>query len=347
MPDLNPDQLFEDLVIRRRRGVRASVARGALWTGSVLYATAVRARNLAFHHGLRRVHDAGRPVVSIGNLTVGGTGKTPVTAWLAASLAERGHRPAVLMRGYGARPGQKGDEQRLLEQLLGRDVPVIANPDRAAGARTAVDEKPGISCFLLDDGFQHRRLARDVDLVLVDATRPFGFGHLLPRGLLREPVAGLGRADAVLVTRAAGIPPGDREALVDRIRRLTAAPVFTCTFDLAVPALSSAVAVSGIGNPAAFEDDLQRRGVRLQVVLRFADHHHYTGDDVRRIVETAGSTPVITTAKDWVKLADLWPEPGPAIHVARQEITFAEGDASHLLERIEDAIRQRHGRGHR
>lgn len=335
---LDRDLLFEALITRRRRGVGASMARGALWAVSKLYAAGMRARNWAFDHGLRTIHDPSRPAISIGNLTAGGTGKTPVTAWLASSLAARGHRPAVLMRGYGARPRQKGDEQRLLEQMLGLSVPVIADPDRAAGACTAIERHPDISCFLLDDGFQHRRLARVFDLVLIDATRPFGLGHLLPRGLLREPATSLGRADAVLMTRADAISPAERETLTAEVRSRTAAPIFACAFELDLDAPPSAVAVSGIGNPAAFEGDLQRRGVQLQATLRFGDHHDYSADDVRRIIKAAGSVPVVMTAKDWVKLGDLWPAEGPAVLVAGQRVKFAQDDQSTLLELVSSAI---------
>jgi tetraacyldisaccharide 4'-kinase len=195
---------FRDIVSGCRGGARAAVARGVLRLAEVPYTAAVNWRNRRFdgpHSAVRRV---GVPVVSVGNLTLGGTGKTPMVEWIANWLVQRNVRVAIVSRGYGAAAADKNDEALELEQALA-GVPHVQNPDRVAGALTAV-ERFGVELILLDDGFQHRRLARDLDVVLLDATAPFGFEHVFPRGMLREPVRGLQRADVVCLTRADALP---------------------------------------------------------------------------------------------------------------------------------------------
>ena len=184
-----------------RRGVRASVLRGTLGAAEPLYAAAVRGRNWLFDRGVG-VRRLPRPVVSVGNITAGGTGKTPVVLWLADRLRRKGRRPAVLLRGYEAegRPQRRADAARgAARTRRARCRPRIAvgvNPNRLAGGDGVLRGRPDVDVFVLDDGFQHRKLARDFDLVLIDAAQPFGYGHVHPRGLLREPLAGLRRADA-------------------------------------------------------------------------------------------------------------------------------------------------------
>src|SRR5205814_1694442 len=163
-------------------------------------------RNSSYSRGILRSARAARPVISVGNITTGGTGKTPVVRWLASRLRDQGKHVAILLRGYKSAGAAGSDERELLDRLLNAstsDNPVIvhANPDRVAGAAETLQKHPDVDVFVLDDGFQHRRLQRDFDLVLIDATNPFGFGHVLPRGLLREPLGGLGRASALLITR--------------------------------------------------------------------------------------------------------------------------------------------------
>src|SRR4051812_23350103 len=182
------------------RGVAAMSLRALTSAIEPIYRGVVNARNARFDRG-RSVQRVDRPVISVGNITTGGTGKTPVVRWLADALRARGIQPAILMRGYKSAPGQTSDEQELLRSQL-PSVVVHANPDRVAGAQEVLRDHPDVQAFILDDGFQHRRLHRDFDLVLIDATNPFGYDRLLPRGLLREPLAGLARAHAILITRA-------------------------------------------------------------------------------------------------------------------------------------------------
>ena len=312
------ERLFYRIIDGELRGPVGAVARGMLAGLSVPYGLAVRLRNAGFDRGWRRQVELPRPTVSVGNLTVGGTGKTPVVAWLAGELVRRGRRPAVLMRGYKSRPGEAGDEQRLLRELLGDGVPVEADPDRLAAAHRAVAGSPEVDVFLLDDGFQHRRVRRAFDLVLVDATRPGG--RVLPRGTLREPAAaGLRRASAVLVTRRDHAP-------VPAV--LFEGPVFTSRFEVELPGLGGrpVAAACGVGNPAAFFADLRRIGCDVRAELMFADHHDYGAADVRRIVDAVPENgAAVVTGKDWVKLADLWPAGVPIVR-ARQRVVIDKAD---------------------
>src|SRR4051812_7733392 len=162
------------------RGVGAAALRAAMSAAEPVYAAAVAARNRRFDRRPDLIASLPRPVVSVGNLSAGGTGKTPMIRWLAERLRERGHRPAVLSGGYKARPGELGDEQRMLDRQLNgagqSEVFIRANPDRLAAGRAVLAEHPEADVVLLDDGFQHRRLARDLDIVLINATAPFGGG---------------------------------------------------------------------------------------------------------------------------------------------------------------------------
>ncbi len=267
------------------------------------------------------------PVLSVGNLTMGGTGKTPVLLRLAADLRAIGRRPFVLTRGYAGlgAPTRSGvvrtasqaenfsDEVRLMADVL-PDVPIGAGADRVASS-DAILASGKEDVAILDDGFQHWKIARDLDIVCVDATDPWGGGYLLPMGRLREPRCALSRAGLVLVTRCERVSAAVADAVVARVRRhAPAAMVLRTRFDLQfnstegkeAAAPPSAVAVSGVGNPTAFEAGLRDRGVDA-VPLRFSDHYSYTTEDWDEIRARAraADVPVVTTAKDWVKLRGL------------------------------------------
>ncbi|MEM6552527.1 MAG: tetraacyldisaccharide 4'-kinase [Planctomycetota bacterium] len=220
-----------------RRGVKAGVLRAGLSVLEPGYRLGNAVRSALFGCGLKRVKALGRPTVSIGNVTTGGTGKTPMVLWVCRVLMGMGVKPCVLTRGY-----RGGDEARELASALGGAVGGVGyggasrsqatglnetvawvwpDADRVRGARAALAADEGIGVFVLDDGFQHRRAGRDLDWVLVDATRPWGFGRLLPRGLLREPRGALRRADGVIVTRADRVPPEELEALCGEVEGLT------------------------------------------------------------------------------------------------------------------------------
>jgi tetraacyldisaccharide 4'-kinase len=191
---------FRDLVSGRRRGPGAAALRGLLRVAETPYAWALRRRNRRYDTGAAPVHRVAVPVVSVGNLTLGGTGKTPLVHWLVRWFLDHGIAPGVVSRGYGARAGEMNDEAKELALHL-PGIPHVQDPDRVAGAQKAIEEF-GCQVLVLDDAFQHRRIGRDLDIVLLDALEPLGFGHVFPRGTLREPLEGIARADVLALSRA-------------------------------------------------------------------------------------------------------------------------------------------------
>jgi tetraacyldisaccharide 4'-kinase len=348
-------------------GPRAAMARAALAAASVPYAAATRVRNWTFDAGVRKAARLPRPVISVGNITTGGTGKTPVVRWLADRLRQTGETVAVLSRGYKARPGELGDEQRMLANLLNTPgqppVAIRANPDRVAAGEGLLREAPKTSVILLDDGFQHRRLARDFDLVLIDATEPFGFGRVLPRGMLRESLKALTRASAFLVTRADQVDDARRLEIIERLRQHNpAAASYTSvhapshfradnqadSISLEALRVRRWFAFCGIGGPGGFVRQLETIGGTNAGQRFFADHHDYTPGDLASLASEAkrvGADALVTTEKDWVKLAPLpRPEGLPPVWHLDIEIRFANGDDERaLLQQILAAISRARG----
>ena len=336
-------------------GAGAAVMRAGMRVASPVYALAMRARNAKYDrgYGVRRLP---RPVVSVGNITTGGTGKTPVVRWLCEKLRDAGERPAVLIRGYRATPEDFGDEEEMLNTLLNRpDRPHVfiqAQPDRFAGGTALLARHPEVSLFVMDDGFQHRRLARDFDLVLIDACRPFGFDRVLPAGLLREPLEGLRRADAILITRAD--QGTDLEAIVQRVRAHNpSAPVFRCAHKhvglrsredvLHQPDALRCMKVflfAGIGNPEGFARQFPKRVGQHW----FNDHWWYGTDDLEGLVreaEQAGADLMVTTEKDWVKIAPLYQQFDFPVWRAELAVSFEGDDEAKLLELIRNRLAKR------
>lgn len=308
---------FLDLVSGRRRGPWPGLLRLGLRAASLPYGLAVRLRNLAYDRGWKSSHRTGVPVVCVGNLTTGGTGKTPCVEFVAGFY--RGHELAVaiLSRGYGSEQGVN-DEALVLEENL-PDVPHLQGADRVELARIALEELES-ELLVLDDGFQHRRLARDLDLVLIDVTCPWGYGYLLPRGLLREPLTGLRRAHAVVLTRCDQVTTEELKAIRERVTRI--APTLPIAETIHKPdALinsdgqsesldllkgQSVAAFCGIGNPEAFRRTLLDLEANVVHFRTYADHHPYGRGDVEDLSALARSLPagtlLITTQKDLVKL---------------------------------------------
>jgi tetraacyldisaccharide 4'-kinase len=338
---------YLSIVSGRSRGFGATAARAGLAALEPLYRGIVRTRNTLFDTNIKSAHDLGRPTVSIGNITTGGTGKTPVVQWLAAAWLARGGHPAILLRGYRSHNGIS-DEAELLRAP---GIEVEPNPDRIAGAASVLARTPETDLFILDDGFQHRRAKRDLDIVLIDATNPFGHGHVLPRGLLREPVSSLSRAHAILITRAsaAGDALGD---LKQQIRtHAPRAEIFVS--DHALAGLLDAsdqpvqpdqtgrcVAVAGIGNPEAFAESLRQRGLSVVDTYSPGDHHVYTDADLKRLREWPNIDTIITTEKDWVKIKRLPPATTLPILRAGLRIDFADGDAERLLKLVQTRMKK-------
>lgn len=296
---------------------------------SALYSAVTRTRLSLYQRGTFRTTKLDRPVISVGNMTVGGTGKTPLVEFVSKIIAGSGKKVCILTRGYGrqhperqvivsdgqailATPAEAGDEPYLLATNLLGLAAVICNSDRLSAGRDAI-EVFGTECFVLDDGFQHLRLARDLNIVTVDATNPWGSGQrggqLLPNGRLREPLAGLSRADCVVLTRcdqASNLDP-----LREQIRDLISGrPLFESTMKpRRSPFPSGPVAAfCAVGNPNSFFEQLRNSGYELVAEKAFRDHHVYTQKDIDDLTDAAtraGAKALITTAKDAVKLRAL------------------------------------------
>ena len=320
-------------------------------------------RNKAYDWRWLRTEQVEVPVISVGNLTLGGTGKTPFVAWLARWFRRHGVRVSIVSRGYGAVEGSRNDEAKALEWAL-PDVPHLQNPDRVAAARTAITELE-TELILLDDAFQHRRIARDLDIVLLDALQPFGFGHVVPRGLLREPLRGIRRAQIVILSRADLVSQDLREEIRQRVAKLHPSAIWAEIRQQPTAWVSAAgdaqtlesfhpdkvLAFCGIGNPEAFRRTLERLQFTLDpgAVRVFPDHHPYTREDIAdltRWAEQMQAKAVVCTEKDLVKigLTHLGKIPLWALRI---EVAFISGlsDVEAALQPlVERVVRNRESR---
>jgi tetraacyldisaccharide 4'-kinase len=326
-----------------------------------IYRWAVARRNAGFDRG-ERVWHAPVPVLSVGNITLGGTGKTPVVTRLARELLARHSRPVIAMRGYKKQGDELSDEEAEYRDSL-EGVTVLAHPDRASAIAGFLDAGGKADCVLLDDAFQHRFVARDLDIVLVDATRDPFSDRCLPGGWLREPVESLARAGAIVVTRVDRVDARTLDRLVERLRGVAnpSALLATCVHrwshldrrvgpnepaqrePLNVLARSRVLVVAGIGNPAAFRAQVAASGANIVGEQTFPDHAAYTSATVDRILNEAtrrGATSVVTTAKDWVKIRRVLRSPsadGVDWLVPRVEIEFRDGERD-FLDRVFEAV---------
>ncbi|MHC4547580.1 MAG: tetraacyldisaccharide 4'-kinase [Planctomycetota bacterium] len=296
---------------------------------SALYALGARWRVRRWRHRARRLP---RPVLSVGNLTFGGTGKTPFVIHACRELRRRGRRVAILSRGYRARHPAGNDEALVIRRHL-PDVAHLQHPDRYAAGLTVVDE---VDVFVLDDGFQHLPLQRDADVVLIDATDPFGGGSCPPGGRLREPLAALARATLVILTRADLVGRASLGETMRTVRAATAAPIVTAAF---APSCDADLAgrevcvACGIGNPRAFARTVESLGARVGTTRFFRDHHAYTRRDAEALAHAG--RPVVVTEKDAVKLEGIWPA-GVPLHVVRIDFRVLDGgpDLDALMSRF-------------
>lgn len=294
----------------------------------------------------------------MGNITVGGTGKTPLLIYLAALLGHMGRQPAILSRGYRGifkSPGMNDEAELMKEKLPG--IPLGLGADRAKSA-AGILANESADVFLLDDGFQHWRLARALDIVCVDATDPWGGGRLIPWGKLREPLGALRRAHVVVLTRAELLTEKQLHGLMMQVRgmvsertliiparmthRLTQMP-HRRDISLAQLKDKNVIALSAIGNPKAFEEGLRHLGA-TPTPLRFLDHHEYAESDLKNAESRASAKKawIVTTEKDWMKLRTTnW---GAAkgsfddLFVLTADISFSSGDEEELKRAIKRAI---------
>lgn len=310
----------------REGGVLPVLLAPAAW----LYRGGVAVRNALYDHGALASHSLGLPTISVGNLTVGGTGKTPLSAWLAQEMLRRGVRPAILLRGYG-------DDEPAVHRRLTPEAVVIADADRVRGAAAA--RQAGAGVIILDDGFQHRRAARDLDLVLVAAEQGVPT-RLLPAGPLREPRQAMARASVIVVTRKSASLAQAAEAAEawSRYSRHVPVVVVSVVLDAVHPVAGAegplamsglagqrVCAIAGIGDPVAFARQLEAVGARVDLAA-YPDHASFTDADLATLSVRAGAADrVVCTLKDAVKLGDRWPRNAPPLWYLSQRVVIERG----------------------
>lgn len=284
--------------------------KSVLWVVSRVYGLCINMVAWAYEKGIRKTYKVGVPVVSVGNITLGGTGKTPFSMFIADELVRLGRKPSVIIRGYGR------DESMMLKEELA-DVPVYVGQDRVALAGEA--QKEGSRVIVLDDGFQHRRLARDLNIVLIDSYSLFGNGYLFPRGVLRERVTSLRRADLLALTKTDRITSERKDGVLGLLKRL--APGKPVVLTKHRPSFLSDVTgasyppeslngrrvgvISGIADPDYFEFLIRELGGRVSLRIDYADHYQYSQKDIDEITsesEAKKIDSVVITKKDYVKI---------------------------------------------
>jgi tetraacyldisaccharide 4'-kinase len=337
-----------EIVSGRRTGPGAAFARAGLSALAALYGGALTLRSAAFALGLRRRHRLPGPVIGVGNITLGGTGKTPMVEMITRRLEARGLKVAVLSRGYGKEVGGVDDEGFAAGKRY-------TGPDRLALARKAFAD--GNDAVVLDDGFHDLRLQRDFNIAMVDASTPFGNGRLFPRGVLRESPHGLKRADVIVVSRADMLDAGELALLRAHLTQLSGGrPTAAAIHRPRAPrALSGAPAADslagkrvlgfcGLGNPLGFEATLKGQRARVLAYRPFPDHHAYSPTELDGLEAEARELEVdalVTTEKDAARLADReWTVPVWVVGVDLEIVNGAE-ELEAGLARIEDRFRQR------
>jgi tetraacyldisaccharide 4'-kinase len=305
---------------------------------SAAFGALTRARRSAYARGVLRAERAAIPVISVGNLTVGGTGKTPFSRWLTERLIERGQHPAILHRGYGS-------DEPALHRLWHPDVPVIVGSDRIESVRQA--ERAGATVVVLDDGFQHLRLARDLDIVLVSADNWHLPKRLLPAGNWREPITVLQDANVIVITRKA-VSAAAARTIAEEVKQETQNAVCAVAAlnlgDLSdlrngarkPPPNSDIVALCAIADPSAFATQLGAAGLRVAELFAFDDHHEYTRRDLRLVKTRAHGRSIVTTEKDAVKIRRI--DPAMEAIVIGQHVKIEEGETA-LLSAVQSVLR--------
>ena len=335
------EQTYQRIVSGADQRLIVRIFRILLGGLSLIYSAIMRVRNRLYDAGMLKSGKAGVPVISIGNLTTGGTGKTPLVIWLANRLHKKQLKCSILTRGYKTEPGQMTDEPAILAKSC-PNATVVVNSNRIAGANKAINQHHA-QVLIMDDGFQHRKLGRDLDIVTIDATCPFGYGKVLPAGMLREPIKGLKRAGAVILTRCDLVSGEKLTQLEADIRKLAPGiPIIKTAhkhtdavtyerkrIDLETLRAGPAFAFCGIGNPQAFFDSLTANGIQLAGTRIFDDHYDFTADDMSALVMEArqkGAQSLLCTQKDWVKAATVLDEKDDFVFAyLAMELDFLDG----------------------
>ena len=358
---------YYNLISGHKKGYIAAFLKTLLAVIACIYSIIIKLRNLLYNSKIFKTHHHEAIVISIGNITTGGTGKTPLVIWLYNFLLERNLNCSILTRGYKAakksNPSRTEsrktnifnytDEPAILSESCPRSK-VIVNPDRVAGATEAI-EKYAANVLIMDDGFQHRRLARDLDIVTIDATQPFGYDKILPAGLLREPVDSIKRADAVVLTRCDQTTASELNRIENILQTVNPDMIIAQSAHKVVGAKTTdgksinyenlkgrkIFAFCGIGNPNAFLNTITTLGAELAGTKIYNDHYKYTETCLAEIYRQAGHVEadlILTTQKDWIKIRCLMPQRKdlPLAYLAI-EIKLLEGeDKLRLL--IDDAL---------
>jgi tetraacyldisaccharide 4'-kinase len=380
---LSREQKWKKLVSGQDRTWRRYLIWPLLLAAGKIYGAVIKLRNRLYEKGYKKRYWPGCHVISVGNITVGGTGKTPVVAMLSRALTKGGRKVAIVSRGYKSHspslrfrlkhkefsnktkvvcdgkelllsPKIAGDEPYMLAQEL-KNVIVVTDPDRVRGARYAMREF-GVDTIILDDGMQHMRLRRQNDIVLIDANCPFGYGRILPAGLLREPLEGLKRADHIFITKAENLTEEKYRELVDDIRLYNQeAEILTCQYEpeklvsvhtekeSPVSLLKDLpiMVVTGIAQPDGFVTILEKQGANVVCKRFFPDHHRFRRYEIEEIYETAknfGAQAVLVTEKDAVRFskhAGLEMSP-PPVYYLKVVLAIKKGEENfvHMVEEI-------------
>jgi tetraacyldisaccharide 4'-kinase len=354
------EKIFRLILEEERRSVWVSLLRDVATLAAWLYDKMVTLRNLLFDHGVLRIHRLNCPVISVGNLAMGGTGKTPMVVWLASLFSEEGYRVGIVSRGYGgAESGRvivvsdgeniladqaiSGDEPLMLARRL-CGIPVLCSTKRVQAGKAAI-ERFNCNVLILDDGFQHRYLARDLDVVMLDSQNPFGSGWVFPRGTMREKVAALARAQVLVLSRFDGSEGAEKNC--DNLRRQWPDKTIVTSSYRPIRIFSAAdhrerppssltelrlAAFAGIARPDEFFQSVHNLGARLVYTAALPDHYPLTSELLASLVQEASRfNPELwlTTEKDWVRLPQVLPQ-GMELWVMTMEIDL-DRDGSQLI----------------
>lgn len=356
-----PDKTAEE---RRNQFCRHWYGRLILYLASLPYGLAVSIREQLYKSGKLKSEKLDIPTICVGNLSTGGTGKTPAIITISDLLLKAKRKPAILSRGYNRKKNKDsvtiiaegdippkeecGDEPLMIAQQLGHKIPVLVSPNRYASGTVAAFQYDA-DIAIMDDGFQHFQLKRDMNIVLVNAVQPFTKDHLLPYGNLREKPKGLERSSVVIITHCEQVQRKEINAIRQAIKEYTFAPIIEShhkplaffkadtekDFPIDYFKGKSVSALSGIGNPQSFEENIRQLGTNLKQIWRYPDHHNYTEKELKSARNAAGKAPIITTFKDFTRFPENWREMiGTNLFILKIAMRMNKNDENALLNMI-------------